>query len=80
MASTIRIKRTSTSNRPATLKNAELAFIEGSSTLVIGTGVSGESWMDVWYHEFDHLKKLFVKKDGVGTIRGKAPTGEKNVL
>jgi hypothetical protein len=43
MASTIRIKRTSTSNRPATLKNAELAFIEGSSTLVIGTGVSGEN-------------------------------------
>lgn len=43
MASTIRIKRTSTSNRPATLKNAELAFIEGSSTLVIGTGTSGEN-------------------------------------
>lgn len=43
MASTIRIKRTTTSNRPATLKNAELAFIEGSSILVIGTGTSGEN-------------------------------------
>lgn len=43
MAATIRIKRTSTSNRPATLKNAEMAFIEGSSTLIIGTGVSGEN-------------------------------------
>lgn len=43
MSSTIRIKRTSTSNRPASLRNAELAFIEGSSTLVIGVGVSGEN-------------------------------------
>ena len=43
MASTIRIKRTSTSNRPASLRNAELAFIEGSSILVIGTGTSGEN-------------------------------------
>lgn len=43
MASTIRIKRTTTSNRPASLKNAELAFIEGSSILVIGTGTSGEN-------------------------------------
>lgn len=43
MAATIRIKRTSTSNRPATLKNSELAFIEGSSILVIGTGTSGDN-------------------------------------
>jgi hypothetical protein len=37
----IRIKRTTTSNRPASLLNAELAFIEGSATLVYGTGTSG---------------------------------------
>jgi hypothetical protein len=43
MAATIRIKRTATSNRPATLKNAEMAFIEGSSILVIGTGTSGDN-------------------------------------
>lgn len=43
MAATIRIKRTTTSNRPATLKNAELAFIEGSGILVIGTGTSGDN-------------------------------------
>lgn len=43
MAATIRIKRTATSNRPGSLKNSEMAFIEGSSTLVIGTGVSGEN-------------------------------------
>lgn len=42
-AATIRIKRTTTSNRPATLKNAEMAFIEGSSILVIGTGTSGDN-------------------------------------
>ena len=34
----IRIKRTTTTNRPATLENAELAFIEGSQVLVYGTG------------------------------------------
>lgn len=42
-AATIRIKRTTTSNRPATLKNAEMAFIEGSSILIIGTGTSGDN-------------------------------------
>jgi hypothetical protein len=41
MASTIRIKRTTTSNRPATLANAELAMIEGSQTLVVGIGAGG---------------------------------------
>lgn len=37
----IRIKRTTTANRPATLENAELAFIEGSQILVYGTGTGG---------------------------------------
>lgn len=37
----IRIKRTTTSNRPASLLNAEMAFIEGSQILVYGTGTSG---------------------------------------
>jgi hypothetical protein len=41
MANTIRIKRTTTSNRPATLANAELAYIEGSNILVYGTGTGG---------------------------------------
>jgi hypothetical protein len=41
MAATIRIKRTTTSNRPASLANAELAFIEGSSILIYGTGSAG---------------------------------------
>lgn len=41
MAATIRIKRTTTSNRPSSLANAELAFIEGSSILVYGTGSAG---------------------------------------
>jgi hypothetical protein len=41
MANTIRIKRTTTSNRPASLANAELAFIEGSNILVYGTGTGG---------------------------------------
>ena len=41
MANTIRIKRTTTSNRPASLANAEVAFIEGSQILVYGTGTSG---------------------------------------
>jgi hypothetical protein len=39
---TIRIKRTTTSNRPSSLANSELAMIEGSNTLVIGVGVGGE--------------------------------------
>lgn len=39
---TIRIKRTSTSNRPGSLANSELAMIEGSNTLVIGVGTGGE--------------------------------------
>lgn len=39
--STIRIKRTTTSSRPASLANAELAFIEGSQVLVYGTGTGG---------------------------------------
>jgi len=41
MAATIRIKRTTSSNRPSTLENAELAFIEGSQLLVYGTGTGG---------------------------------------
>ncbi len=41
MPNTIRIKRTTTSNRPASLANAELAFIEGSQILVYGTGTAG---------------------------------------
>jgi len=41
MANTLRIKRTTTSNRPATLENAEIAFIEGSAILVYGTGTGG---------------------------------------
>ena len=43
MANTIRIKRTTTSNRPTSLANAELAFIEGSNILVYGTGTGGAS-------------------------------------
>lgn len=43
MSNTIRIRRTSTSNRPASLANSELAMIEGSQTLVIGIGVGGEN-------------------------------------
>ncbi len=41
MANTLRIKRTTTSNRPSSLANAELAFIEGSETLVYGIGTGG---------------------------------------
>lgn len=41
MPSTIRIKRTTSSNRPSSLANAELAFIEGSQILVYGTGTGG---------------------------------------
>lgn len=41
MSATIRIKRTTTSNRPSSLANAELAFIEGSNILVYGTGSGG---------------------------------------
>ena len=41
MPNTIRIKRTTTSSRPASLANAEVAFIEGSQILVYGTGTSG---------------------------------------
>ena len=41
MANTIRVKRTTTSNRPSSLANAELAFIEGSNILVYGTGTGG---------------------------------------
>ena len=43
MANTIRIKRTTSSSRPTTLANAELAFIEGSQILVYGTGTGGAS-------------------------------------
>jgi hypothetical protein len=43
MPNTIRIKRTTSSNRPASLANAELAFIEGSQILVYGTGTGGAS-------------------------------------
>jgi hypothetical protein len=41
MANVIRIRRTTTSSRPDTLANAELAFIEGSQKLVYGTGTGG---------------------------------------
>ena len=41
MANTIRIKRTTSSNRPSSLANAEMAFIEGSNILVYGTGTGG---------------------------------------
>jgi len=41
VANTIRVKRTTTSNRPSSLANAELAFIEGSNILVYGTGTGG---------------------------------------
>lgn len=41
MPNTIRIKRTTTSNRPSSLANAEMAFIEGSQILVYGTGTAG---------------------------------------
>jgi hypothetical protein len=37
----IRIRRTSTSNRPTTLADAELALIEGSQILVAGIGTGG---------------------------------------
>ena len=43
MPNTIRIKRTTTSNRPSSLANAELAFIEGSAILVYGTGTAGQN-------------------------------------
>lgn len=43
MASTLRIKRTTTTNRPSSLANAELAFIEGSNILVYGTGTGGQN-------------------------------------
>jgi len=43
MPNTIRIKRTTSSNRPSSLANAELAFIEGSQILVYGTGTGGAS-------------------------------------
>lgn len=41
MPNTIRIKRTTTTSRPTSLANAELAYIEGSSILVYGTGTAG---------------------------------------
>lgn len=41
MANTIRIKRTTSTSRPSSLENAELAFIEGSAILVYGTGTGG---------------------------------------
>ena len=41
MANTIRIKRSTGSNAPASLENAELAFAEGSKKLFIGIGTSG---------------------------------------
>jgi len=41
MPNPIRIKRTTTSNRPASLQNAEMAFIEGSQILTYGIGTGG---------------------------------------
>jgi hypothetical protein len=41
MSNVIRIKRTTTSNRPSSLANSELAMIEGSQTLVVGIGTGG---------------------------------------
>ena len=57
-------------------------FVDATFGLCIKlcTGVSGESWMDVWENEFDHLKHLYVKNDGVGRIRGKAKQVNKDVL
>ena len=43
MPNTIRIKRTTSSSRPTSLANAEVAFIEGSQILVYGTGTGGAS-------------------------------------
>lgn len=40
MANIIRIKRSTGSAAPGTLKNAELAYAEGNGTLYIGTGIS----------------------------------------
>ena len=57
-------------------------FVDATFGLCIKlcTGVSGESWMDVWENEFDHLRYLYDKNDGVGQIRGKAKQGNKDVL
>lgn len=43
MPNTIRIKRSTGSTVPSTLKNAELAYSEGGDALYIGVGVSGEN-------------------------------------
>lgn len=43
MPNTIRIKRTTTSSRPTSLANAEMAFIEGSQILTYGIGTGGAS-------------------------------------
>ena len=43
MAATIRIKRSTGSSAPTSLKNAELAYSEGASgTLWIGVGTGGQ--------------------------------------
>jgi len=41
MANVLRIKRTTTSNNPSSLANAELAFVEGDERLIIGKGTGG---------------------------------------
>ena len=41
MANTIRIKRSTGSNNPTSLENAEIAFREGDEVLVIGKGTGG---------------------------------------
>ena len=41
MANTLRIKRSTGSSAPTSLANAELAFTEGTATLVIGKGTGG---------------------------------------
>ena len=43
MPNAIRIKRTTTSSRPTSLANAEMAFIEGSQILTYGIGTGGAS-------------------------------------
>jgi len=43
MANIIRIKRSTGSNNPTSLENAEIAFREGDEVLVIGKGTGGDS-------------------------------------
>ena len=52
-------------------------------TIRLGSGESGKDWMDLWNHEHDHLRRLYVKDMGVGQIRGltkKNRSGSTNVI